>query len=197
MGSASSAVFACHHVSAITATPVSPTCTTFFTPFMPAILAASKLFTLPPKVGQSLIAALSMPGIVKSMPSFLCPVVLSTVSRRLMGLPASFQSLGSLRLISLGGASLEAAPATLPNVVLRPDGLCVILLCSAVHSAAGTFHSSAAAWISIMRAAAPPCRTYSCEVRMPRLPPVEKSPHARLRATLWPGVGYSVVTLAQ
>ena len=28
---------------------------------------------------------------------------------------------------------------------------------------------------------------------MPRLPPVEKSPHARLRATLCPGVGYSVV----
>src|SRR4051794_11906612 len=32
---------------------------------------------------------------------------------------------------------------------------------------------------------------------MPRLPPVEKSPHARLRATLCPGVGYSVVTLDQ
>src|ERR1700752_2514100 len=32
---------------------------------------------------------------------------------------------------------------------------------------------------------------------MPRLPPVEKSPHARLRATLWPGVGYSVVTFDQ
>ena len=40
-------------------------------------------------------------------------------------------------------------------------------------------------------------RTYSCDVRMPRLPPVEKSPHTRLRATLWPGVGYSVVTLDQ
>src|SRR3954471_8114529 len=66
-----------------------------------------------------------------------------------------------------------------------------------VHSEAGTFHSFAAAWISIVRAVAPPLRTYSCEVRMPRLPPVEKSPHARLRATLCPGVGYSVVTLDQ
>ena len=28
-------------------------------------------------------------------------------------------------------------------------------------------------------------------MRMPRLPPVEKSPQTRLRATLWPGVGYS------
>src|SRR5712692_7628111 len=32
---------------------------------------------------------------------------------------------------------------------------------------------------------------------MPRLPPVEKSPHTRLRLTLWPGVGYSVVTFVQ
>src|ERR1700682_4197648 len=48
-----------------------------------------------------------------------------------------------------------------------------------------------------MRAVAPPLRTYSCEALMPRLPPVEKSPQARLRATLWPGVGYSVVTFDQ
>ena len=78
-----------------------------------------------------------------------------------------------------------------------PDGVCVMTLLAAVHSEAGTFHSLAAAWISITRAVAPPLRTYSCEVRMPRLPPVEKSPHARLRATLWPGVGYSVVTFDQ
>src|SRR5882762_9112233 len=32
---------------------------------------------------------------------------------------------------------------------------------------------------------------------MPRLPPVEKSPQARLRFTLWPGVGYSVFTFDQ
>src|SRR5713226_1204014 len=32
---------------------------------------------------------------------------------------------------------------------------------------------------------------------MPRLPPVENSPHTRLRATLWPGEGYSVVTFDQ
>src|SRR5216684_101715 len=77
------------------------------------------------------------------------------------------------------------------------DGVCVMTLLAAVHSEAGTFQSFAAAWISIMRAVAPPLRTYSCEVRMPRLPPVEKSPHTRLRATLWPGVGNSVVTFDQ
>src|SRR5919197_4965153 len=32
---------------------------------------------------------------------------------------------------------------------------------------------------------------------MPRLPPVEKLPHTRLRARFWPGVGYSVVTFDQ
>src|SRR5712691_1508267 len=47
------------------------------------------------------------------------------------------------------------------------------------------------------RAAAPPWRTYSCESRMPRLPPVEKSPQTRLRARFSPGVGYSVVTFDQ
>src|SRR5712672_681180 len=70
-------------------------------------------------------------------------------------------------------------------------------LLDAMHSATGTFHSLAAAWTSMTRAVAPPLRTYSCEVLMPRLPPVEKSPQARLRATLWPGVGNSVVTLDQ
>jgi isoleucyl-tRNA synthetase len=34
------------------------------------------------------------------------------------------------------------------TVTVRPDGLCVITLLAALHSAAGTFHSLAAAWIS-------------------------------------------------
>src|ERR1700691_284943 len=72
-----------------------------------------------------------------------------------------------------------------------------MILLAAVHSDAGIFHSLAAAWISMIRAAPPPLRTYSWEVRMPRLPPVENSPQTRLRATFWPGVGYSVVTFDQ
>src|SRR6266478_6553820 len=163
IGSASSAVLACHQVSATTATALSLTLTTFLTPFMPVTLASSKLFSLPPNTGQSLIAALSIPG----------------------------------SLTSAGGSSLAAASTTLPYVVLRPDGVWVMTLLAAVHSEVGTFQSFAAAWISITRAVAPPLRTYSCEDLMPRLPPVEKSPHARLRATFWPGVGYSVVTFDQ
>src|SRR5262245_37460496 len=70
-------------------------------------------------------------------------------------------------------------------------------LLAVVHSDAGTPHWLAAACTSIMRAAAPPLRTYSFDWRMPRLPPVEKSPHTRLRCTLSPGVGYSMTTLFQ
>src|SRR6202048_3520134 len=72
-----------------------------------------------------------------------------------------------------------------------------MMLFAALHSDAGTLHSCAAAWISTSRAVAPPWRTYSCESRMPRLPPVPKSFHTRLRARFCPGVGYSVVTLDQ
>jgi hypothetical protein len=39
--------------------------------------------------------------------------------------------------------------------------------------------------------AVPTERTKSLEVRKPRLPAVKKSPHTRLRATFWPGVGNS------
>src|SRR5262245_26305252 len=109
----------------------------------------------------------------------------------------SFHCFGSLRGTSAGGVTLAAASATLPYVVVRPDGLCVITLLAALHSAAGTSEASAAAWTSITGAAAPPFLTYSCDIRMPRLPPVENSPHTRLRATDWPGVGYSVVTFDQ
>ena len=68
IGNASSAVLACHQVSATTATAESPTCTTCRTPGMPRTVAASKLFTLPPNTGQSLIAALSIPGSFRSNP---------------------------------------------------------------------------------------------------------------------------------
>src|SRR4029450_12047567 len=93
--------------------------------------------------------------------------------------------------------NLAAAVATPPYVTVRPDGAWVITLFAAVHSETGTFHPSAAACTSIILAAAPPLRTYSCESRMPRLPPGEKLPQTRLRARFWPGVGYSVVTFAQ
>ena len=82
------------------------------------------------------------------------------MSRRFTGLPMSFQSFGSLSGTFAGGVSFAAASATLPYVVVRPEGPCVITLLAAVHSAAGTVQPSAAAWTSIVRAVAPPWRTY-------------------------------------
>ena len=67
IGSASSAVLARHQVSATTATAESFTFTTFFTPGILAILLSSKLFSLPPNTGESLIAACSMPGSLTSI----------------------------------------------------------------------------------------------------------------------------------
>jgi len=81
---------------------------------MPWTLAASKLFTLPPNTGESLIAALSMPGSLMSIPYTALPTTLSGVSSRFTPLPAIFQSFGSLSGISFGGSSLAAASATLP-----------------------------------------------------------------------------------
>ena len=68
MGSASSAVLACHQVSATTATALSLTRSTCFTPGRRATAAASKPFSLPPKTGHSLMAAFSRPGSFRSMP---------------------------------------------------------------------------------------------------------------------------------
>src|SRR4030088_172260 len=70
-------------------------------------------------------------------------------------------------------------------------------LLAALHSVAGTFHWAAAAATSISRAMAPPSRTYWLLSRMPRLPPVQKFFHTRLRFRFSPGVGYSQVTLFQ
>ena len=114
IGSAASAVLACHQVSATTATAASPDCTTFLTPGMFVILAASKLLILPPNTGHSFMAAQSIPGIVKSIEYFCLPVTLSAVSSRLSGLPMIVQSFGSLSFTSVGGSSLAAASATLP-----------------------------------------------------------------------------------
>src|SRR5258706_4452306 len=114
------------------------------------------------------------------------PVTLSCESSRLTPLPMIFQSFGSLSLISAGGSILDAAAATLPKVVLRPDGVWVMTPFAAVHSATGTFHSLAAAAISIMRAAAPPLRTTCSEALMPRLPAAEETAPQRLRRPVLP-----------
>src|SRR6266446_6309764 len=70
-------------------------------------------------------------------------------------------------------------------------------LFSARHSEAETPHWRAAAAISISRAVAPALRRYSCELRTARLPPVDMSPHTRLRARFSCGGANSAFTLLQ
>src|SRR6188474_1295595 len=74
IGNSPSATFACHQVSATTATELSPTATTFLTPLMPANLVAAKLFHLPPDHGQSPIAGVSNAGRFVSNPKNGFPV---------------------------------------------------------------------------------------------------------------------------
>src|SRR5688572_29251124 len=99
------------------------------------------------------------------------------------------QDLMSFSGMSFGASSLLAASATLPKVVVRLDAACVITPFDTVQDDGSTFHSFAAACTSIMRAAAPPLRTYSCDWRIPWLPAVWKFCQTRLRATFWPGDG--------
>src|SRR5207247_11372455 len=111
IGSASSAVFACHQVSATTATVVSLTLTARRTPGLPAILDSSKLTSLPPNTGHALIAAFIMPGIFKSMAKILLPLSLSAVSSLFIGLPAIFHCFGSLSWTLLGSGAVSLAAA--------------------------------------------------------------------------------------
>lgn len=114
IGSASRAVLARHQVSATTATALSPTRTTFFTPGRFSMAAAFTDLTLPPNTGQSLMAAFSIPGNWRSAPYTCLPVTFSTVSSRASRLPTSFQSFGSFNATFAGGVSLPAAAATCP-----------------------------------------------------------------------------------
>ena len=115
-GKASSAVLARHQVSATTATVASSTRTTPRTPGRPFTASASKLTSLPPNTGQARIAALSMPGSLRSMAKTLLPLVLFAESSRLKGWPATVQLRGSFSLMALlsGAGSLAASAASSP-----------------------------------------------------------------------------------
>src|SRR5687768_2490746 len=68
---------------------------------------------------------------------------------------------------------------------------------AAEHSDAGTLHCDAAAATSISRAEAPDLRRYSCELRMPALPPVDIEPQMRFLFTCSLGEANSVETCFQ
>jgi hypothetical protein len=104
------------------------------------------------------------------------PVDFAAVSSRLMPLlPSSVNRLGSLSFTSLGGVCLAAFAASWPYESFLPL-LWSTMPFSVLHSAGSTFHVSAAAPISIARAAAPALRIGSQCPRTEVEPPVACMP---------------------
>ena len=83
-------------------------------PRRPLIGVSSALASVPPNTGQAVTAAYSMPGSRVSMPNAACPVILTRVSSRAVGLPARWNCSGGRIAGSVGSTTLAASPATAP-----------------------------------------------------------------------------------
>ena len=114
-----------------------------------------------------------MPGILTSMPNTALPSVLTGVSSRGTRVPMRRKSFGSLSGASSGTGSRAARAASFPYASRRPVGVWITVPFSARQADRSTRHVSAAALISISRAAAPALRSGSQEVWMAVLPPVD------------------------
>ena len=155
--SASRPSFAAQKWSATTATPLG-TCTTLRTPGTALAAVASNDFTLPPNTGARATTAVSRPSNCTSMPNCARPVIFSGVSRRLVGLPMSFQSLASFSVerCGSGAGSLRGGVGELAvaRALVAGDHLAVL----GADLAAGTSKRCAAACTSSARAVAPAWR---------------------------------------
>ena len=107
--------------SATTAT-ASARRTTWCTPGIAFALESSTLASLPPNTGQTATVATFNPGSRTSMPYCALPLTLSGESRRLAGVPMSFQSLGCLSGTSPGRDSVAARSTNAPYASVRPVG---------------------------------------------------------------------------
>src|SRR2546427_5508224 len=134
--------------------------------------SALKRFNRPPSTGDRSIEATSIPGILTSMPNSALPSTLLGVSSRVIRVPTSRKSLGSLSGASVGTGSAAAGVASVPYVSRRPVGTWITAPRSARHVARSTFHVCAAAVTSMSRAVAPALRSGSHELRIALLPPV-------------------------
>ena len=157
---ASSAVFACHQVSATTATAESPTCTTFFTPFMLVTSAGVEALDLAAEHRAVLDRRVQHAGQLQVE-------AVDLLAGDLVGGVEPRERLAD-RPSSPSGPSASRPSAARASRPLRPPcrrsscgrtALCVMTLFATVHSEAGTFHWLAAAWTSMTRAVAPPLRT--------------------------------------
>ena len=189
MVSASSAFFACHQPSATTAT-ASFSLTTLWTPFIPAIFGFVDRLQRAPEdralhergvqhVRHAHIDAVDRPA--HDLVDHVEPLCRLAGELPVLGI--------AQRAHPSAVRSRAAASATSPKRRVRPLGVCVMTLLAARHSEAATCQRAAAAAISISRAVAPAVRSEPCDMRMLRLPPVEKSPQTRLRRRFSSGRG--------
>ncbi len=175
MASASRPCLAAQKWSATTATPLG-TRTTDRTPGTALALVSSSDFTFPPNTGGRATTAVRRPSNCTSMPNRARPVIFSGVSRRLVGFPMSFQSLGSLSCTVFGAGSLAAASASSPY---RARLLPAITTPFSVRQSAGlTPNFWAAAATSTARAVAPAWRHRSNSDQVLLEPPVICMPKA-------------------
>ena len=132
---------------------------TAITPFIFLASLSSTLTSLAPMTGLCSTDAYTIPSTVASIPYTAVPLTLSGTSGLGAALPKILKSFGSFNTGFSGAFNLDAASANSPYPPFFPDLLCVISPFSAVHSAAGTFHTAAAASTSICFAAAPTLRS--------------------------------------
>ena len=112
------------------------------------------------------------------MPYCALPLTLSGESRRLAGVPMSFQSLGCLSGTSPGRDSVAARSTNAPYASVRPVGPWMTTPPVARQELASTFHVCAAAATSSARAPAPARRSGSQLPRTDVEPPVSWTPNS-------------------
>ncbi len=156
----------------MTATPRG-ICTTSTTPATAFACVASNEATLPPKRGGRITTAVIIPGNMTSIANCCVPKDFARLSRRgSLSRPIILNWLGSFSFTSVGIGILAARAASSPNVAFFPDFACATTPSFTVISAAGTFHSAAAASTNMARAVAPACRSCIHELATAVEPPV-------------------------
>jgi hypothetical protein len=148
------------------------TWTTSTTPGTAFAAVASKDLTVAPNSGGRCSTATSMPGKVTSRVNWAVPLLFAGTSTRGSFWPISLKSLGSFRVTLAASGCAAALPASSPKLACRREAAWLSTPRSTTISAAGTFHSAAAAATSMARAVAPAWRSCIQEFAIALLPPV-------------------------
>ena len=129
-----------------------------------------------PKTGACATTAVCRLGRCTSRPNIALPLTLSAESSRRVGLPITLKSFAGFNSTFSGTGSFAAASQSWPYESFLPPGPSTKPF-SARTSVSFTFHWSAAACMSIVRACAPTVRSWSHEFQTLEDPPVICTPN--------------------